>query len=617
LHNFTHGHILYVHTLVNKPNCNGTLWKIVKTLRERELECDTVAFRSARNNQWVYKIERRREKMRDNCGILAFDNLMKGMNKRANQMSMDSLSRIARDNGILLFPMKVPKDEMKKIEYPFIIHTNNHFELIEEPVALEGLSLDKDVHILSPKAISTYIMSLEESKNVRGAGEGDTGIFGRKGAIGQYFSKPARLIPLGVSALGGAMGMPATVTTPLSTIAGLGQAATTGLYGEQGAARSLLRGGLSGLGTGAIGRGLGTGYTAMKGAGPGFLAGFREGFGSAIPFGERLGVYTPQYAQGMPGFGFGVQPAWQNLTQPWQWTPRGTPGLEIFPGTGGMQFALREPTAPAVDLGTIDVTKPAAELAVAGGQQPPPGGPVPVPTEEPGARGILSRLGEFFGIGPREAVAEGAAGPTRWTDYLPSAAFMLGGQMLPQPEYDVPSIQQTFAQMQQQGIPTVFTPEGELARQEIMRNIQDPESILNLQTTEYKGAIAADIARREEQELAFIGAKHADNGTWGGSDYFRDVQATQEKYRNETLLRMGEIEQNLYNQRVSIYLDSVSAAYQMDRANLEVIAGLTQATVAEAAFKYGLKAQEVKDFRDALYAMAAASFPGTQNYGQA
>ncbi len=601
--NFTKGHILYVHTLVIAPDSMGVLWKISRELRSRELECDTLAYRSTKRGELFYKIERRREKMRENCGIVAFDSLVRGQNKRANRISMDTLARVARDNDILLFPMKVPKDKVKDIGFPFILQTNNHFELVEDELSLEGLPLEADLYILSQKMVPEFVIEQTEAKDIKGAGD----MFGNKGIIGQYFSKPARLIPLGVSALGGYMGLSPTATNLLSTAAGVGQAATTGLWGEKGAGASLLRGGASGLTTGMLGRGIGTGFQYAPSTGPigssgtlgeRFATGFREGFGEAIPFGQTLGLYQP-----------GAAP--MNFINKYGSVLTPEQVLAINTAAG----------LPAgVDLGKITVSKPGWSFGQQLGQQlgaaaggPPPGAPGGPPLDTTaateGAPGLLGPAAEQIAE-RRDVQAKGLA------KYLPSIAATAIAQSMRQPEYDIPSAYDAFMQMRARGVPSTFTEEGRLAAEIIRNNMTNPENIISYQADEYKNAIESDLNRREQEELAYINAKHTDNGTYGGSDWAREIAAKQAEFRDYRIQATSAIDQDIFNKRVSIYLASIAQAYQMDEQNLNALAGLTNMSVAEAAYGYGLKAQEVKDLRDALMAFATSAWPGTSDYGE-
>ena len=88
--NYRYGNIVYVHTYVARPDyrnkSKNIVWEIIKRVREKELLCDTVAWTLNRKNHWFSKLERRRTEMRDNCGIIALDTLIKSLNvKKQNK----------------------------------------------------------------------------------------------------------------------------------------------------------------------------------------------------------------------------------------------------------------------------------------------------------------------------------------------------------------------------------------------------------------------------------------------------------------------------------------------------------------------------------------------------
>jgi hypothetical protein len=193
---------------------------------------------------------------------------------------------------------------------------------------------------------------------------------------------------------------------------------------------------------------------------------------------------------------------------------------------------------------------------------------------------------------------------------------MLGSRLIPQPEYNIPNTADVYKQlMADQSIPMTQGPLGQAAAMATLKNIESPDAILDNYSTPYKEAIISDLNQRESDEIARVRTMHVQNGTSGGSDEMRDIMRVQENYRNSRNQQLGAIEENLYNQKVNIYLTSISQAYGMDQANLQTIAGLTGASINEAAVKYGIKAQQVKDFRDALYELGRSTFPGTSTAG--
>lgn len=592
LRNYRHGNIVYVHTLVVRPDYRkrNAIWNISKKLRERELLCDTIAYTINKEEKWNYKVERRREKMRDNCGIIALDALLKSLDMNMTRISLDTLSKICRDNGKLMFPLRVQKNKLGTLPFPYIIQNNNHYEVIEDEVALEGAELKEDVYVLYPSLNSTvipYVIDEEEAKDIKGAG--DDFKLSRVPIVGPYLSKPARLLPLAASAGATMLGAPGW----LSNVAGIGtgaiQGGTTGLWGEPGAG-SMLSGGLQGFGQGMLGRGIGYGLGAtnlpivgnrISAAGnvtqPSMWDAFREGFGQSIPFGQKLGLYQPGAALLTPSVKAG----------------------QISPAAYAKYIGTAAPAAAAAGAGGIP---PMGTAATRTGMT--------IPSL---ATGAMAPAGSSAAL-TQAATQQAAKQAFDWSSLVPSAALMLGGMAIPQPEYDVPDYADTYKQMiSSQSIPSVSGPLGAAAQAATLRNIESPDTILQTQTDDYKNAIISDLNRREQEEISFVRTMHSQNGTSGGSDEMRDVQNVQAKYRDYQMQQLGAIEQNLYNQKVTIYLQSIADAYQMDRANLEAIAGLTDMSIYEASVKYGIKAQQVKDFRDAIFELARSAAPGAQS----
>lgn len=592
---YSHGNILYIHTAVIRPGFKHGMWALTKMLRAREIECDTLAYRNAKTGDWHYKVERRRNAMRDNCGIAALDGLVSGMNKRANTISMDSMSRIARDNGMLLFPMKVPKAQLEKVNFPFILQLNNHYELIEEKLHLEGATLGDDVYVLAPNVVHDFLLDSDEAKEIKGAGEGDSGLFGRKGGIGQFFSKPGRLLPMAGGAAANMLGIGPTMSNMISTGIGATQGATTNLWGERGG-RAMLRGGATGLTTGLLGQGLGGGIkTAFMpsggfggiGAGnilPRFGAGFSENFGAAIPFGQSLGLYQPGASL-------------NNYVNKYGGTLNANEIAALNTQAG---FT---PPQSAVNFGNVPSNQLALAMEGGGGGVPGYGGYGGGGAEAPIMQGAQQALQQQNAVAQEAAKQQGAKG------FLGPLAGILAGQLVPEPERP-PSAYDQFQEMQARGFPSTYTEEGRIAAELIKNNMLHPEQIIGYQADEYINATTQQLDAREQDELAKVSALHSQNGTYGGADWMRDVQKTQENYRLERIKTLGAINQQIFTDKVNIYLDSISTAYQLDRSNLETLMGMTGASIYEASYKYGVKAQEVAEMRKALYELASSTFPG-------
>jgi hypothetical protein len=595
LRNYRCGRIVYVHTVVVRRDLrnNGLIWKIAKQIRDKELLSDTVAFTFNKNEKWTYKIERRRNHMRDNCGIIALDALLKSMSLNMNRISLDTLAKICRDNGRLMFPLKVKKSHLPTIPFPYIMQTNNHYEVIEDETALEGADIPEDVYLLYPQLNATtipHVIDEEEAKQVKGAGGGKVSDIP---LIGQFISKPGRLLPLAVSAAAPMLGIGSTMGNILGTAAGAGQGLSTGLWGEPGAG-SALKGGATGFLTAPIGRGLGTGLANAFASYPGatdvnrlgvFGTGFGQGFAESIPFKNAINKMVGQ-----------------------QFFTPDLPGVNALPG-----YNYSPTSAANLLTGNISTVGPGGSI-VSGQGEAMKGYAMPTPDMNTpswwggGGAGTATAPAQAGAAGGQAAGGTGIGGG-KW---LPTAASLLGALALPEPEYDVPSAESIYKEMiAKQDLPTTYGALGQAAQAATLKNINAPDTILTNLSQPYKDAIISDLNRREQDELAFVRTVHAQNGTSGGSDEMRDIQNVQAKYRDARNQQLGEIETNLYNQKVEIYLKSIADAYGMDQQNLATIAGLTNASISEAAIKYGIKAQQVKDFRDALYALATATNPAS------
>lgn len=108
--------------------------------------------------------------MRNNCGITAFDKLVGRLNGKTSRISMDTLAKMAQDNGFLLYPMKIPVPALKEIAFPYIINMNSHFEAWETYNLLEDDAFPNDtVYVLSAEFIPQFIISEDEAKTVKGS----------------------------------------------------------------------------------------------------------------------------------------------------------------------------------------------------------------------------------------------------------------------------------------------------------------------------------------------------------------------------------------------------------------------------------------------------------------
>ena len=120
--------------------------------------------------------------MRNNCGILAYDQLVGQLNGRTNNVSLDTLAKIAQDNGFILFPMRLTTERLKELRFPYIIHTNHHFETWESEEAINE-KMGEPFYVLSSQCIPELVVTEVEARGVKG------------GDIGQMFTPPKSKSP--------------------------------------------------------------------------------------------------------------------------------------------------------------------------------------------------------------------------------------------------------------------------------------------------------------------------------------------------------------------------------------------------------------------------------------
>ena len=117
----------------------------------------------------IWHAQERAENMQSNCGILAFDKITGMLNGRANVISLSTLARIAQDNEFLLFPMKVQREDLPKLTYPFVLHNDFHFETISNPFELGMFELPDSCYVLTQSDEIGQLVDDDEAKSVRGS----------------------------------------------------------------------------------------------------------------------------------------------------------------------------------------------------------------------------------------------------------------------------------------------------------------------------------------------------------------------------------------------------------------------------------------------------------------
>ena len=150
--------------------------------------------------------------MRNNCGILAFDKAVGMLNGKTSRVSMDTLAKMAQDNGFLLYPMKVPVEAISRLAFPYIVGMNNHFEAWSSENVLEVGDFPEDsVYVLSAELFPEFVITEDEAKTVKGSKKTpSTAVPAQLTSLENQLNSGGTVTPLGAQAAG-------TVSTQLNT----------------------------------------------------------------------------------------------------------------------------------------------------------------------------------------------------------------------------------------------------------------------------------------------------------------------------------------------------------------------------------------------------------------
>lgn len=492
--------------------------------------------------------------MRDNCGIIALDALLKSLNMNMSRISLDTLSKICRDNGRLMFPIKVPKNKIFVLPTPYIMQMNNHYEVIEDETALSGIEFEDHIYILYPQ-LNTDIIPLvideDEAKEIKGAC-GDNGGVKNIPIIGPLLSKPARALPLIASAGGTMLGMNPFMTNILGTGIGALQGQTTGLWGEQGTSGATMKGAGVGFAESMLGRGVGgafsPGNVGVNAAYPNQAwKGFQSGLEESIPFKSALfGNTNP-------------------ITGGWNVNPGGNLDARIDPATQKMYFV------PQGTSGNLYTPRTGAEAALRG------------------------------------STAVGDVGGTQkgGGNMLPYA-LMGAGALLPQPEYEGVSKEEMLATLNQPA-----TEAGRVASSKLIEGMQNPERIGAGATDELFSAMDAQWQDNYNYTMSEYASQLQKAGVNPyGSDY---QKAMADKGNQLTLahdVEKNQIRYDVWNKQVSAQIQYIASAYGVDA---EILQDLVNMDVTQASIKYGVDVEKINQLREAIYNMALMSFYGNEN----
>lgn len=234
--------------------------------------------------------------MRNNCGIVAWDKLAGRLHGRTTRISLDTLAKLAQDNGFLLYPMRVPVSDLWKFGDNVLVHYDHHFETIK-PTEMEYVrDMNDYLYILSPyiEGNEEYVVDEEEAKKIRGSG------------IGKSFKRAFRRIEKEVRR--SSRKTERQVSRSKKEIAGTAALAATG--GLSGLAVGGAKGAALGSALGAIGGASGLGEKAYEQLSRGesqFRGEIRRSpvLGPALSLGAGLllpGIGAPLVAAGLGGY---------------------------------------------------------------------------------------------------------------------------------------------------------------------------------------------------------------------------------------------------------------------------------------------------------------------------
>ena len=508
--------------------------------------------------------------MQRNCGVLAYDKLVGELNGRSNIISMDTLAKLATDNGFLLYPTKVPVHALGDIPMPCIIYTNHHFTVLEDSVLVEPVCVERDyLYILTHELVNPeWIMTEAEAKEIRGAD------------IGQMFTPPKGKSPWEAMTNGSTGGWagwagnsnPVNSDDPkgwgwvgpvLNTVAGaVGNAIMPGL----GTIGSTIGGaiGMNGGKTGYQGSDYGNANwgSTIAGAGIGAL----EGIG---------GTYAAQGLGGLAGGGGITSSTWGQAV-PW------LSGLGGAGATGGSTSTGLGNIAAAGTGGSSMTANSAAASGV-------------------GSNWLSGLTSAFDGsTGTSAAGTGGGLSGFNFNSLMQLGSGILGmmnqnsgNSTLSSPDFmNLPEVQQFAAsigkaktqlgQMSQDQLAAAITaapgsiiPDDNAYFQAATRRVQEQGTLQKQQVTEAYNSIGRANSSEHMQALALVDKQTA-----------QAVQDTAATLANQKL----QLE-------ITYKTAALAQALQVDQNTAADLAGLTKLSVTEAALKYGVSEAQVQQIR--------------------
>jgi hypothetical protein len=488
--------------------------------------------------------------MKSNCGIIAYDGLVGKLNGRTNNISLDTLAKIAQDNGFILFPMRATKDDLDKLKFPFILHSGHHFELWEKKEDVNLPSLTEPFYVLSSQCVTDLVVSEEEAKGVKGGGRGK-----------QWYDL-AGTNPLGMGKFGSGIVDAGTAILGNMLLPGLGTAASTALGGVQGYGKGgsgglggTLLGAAGGYGSGALGTSIGAGLQAIPSGG---LGAFLPAAGSAM---GSYGI-NPQISQVLGGVG--------NALGLGSGATSATGAGSAFGSTGGIGSGLG--TLPTMGTGA-SATSPLLSGLVA-----PATATTAAGTAAGSGGGLLS-----------SGLLKNLMGPG-----------LLASSMLPQnPSFQMPS---SVADLRSRVATGAVTPVGQANQAEIQRIINSPLSqVYPDSATSPEVQSQLDLLEKAKQkDIETLQKQAATFGSPYGGEITGATQNLMDTYAGQENALTTQAALNMQNQEVNAKLTAMSQASGIDQTSMSELAGLTGLDVEAVATKYGVDVSTVNQLRQLL-----------------
>ena len=581
--------------------------------------------------------------MQNNCGILAYDQLVGQLNGRTNNISLDSLAKIAQDNGFILFPMRVPLERMKELRYPYIIHHNHHFETWESEVHADVVT--EPMYVLSAQCIPELVVTETEARGVKG------------GDVGQMLTPPKSKSPYEAMTSGSTGGWasgigPTNPTNPndpkgnpalqwvgpaldiaAGAIPGVGPLISTAMGA----------GGFAGGGTGFQGtdKGWGNVMPTLLGAGMGYGEGML-GSGISGAIGNEVsmlnaptGAYASAAGQGageiypgvssisgsVPGgLGYGAADMGGAYSLP---EMAGSAGLSAGSGTGniwsnlgtgfnsGMGSYLNTPLIPGLQGTSGSGIGTAISNLFTGGSAPATGGAT---ATTPSATGFGSNALNSYNTaagsmaGPSAATATGTSqgGGFGLGGLVKNPATLLGlglmgASAIPQtPSYQQPSSVQDLRNQINSG----GTALGQQTQSELSSLISNPVGSMFAGEAPASNAYAqqnmALLDQSMQQDMSTLDSQYAAAGMGNSGEHNQARQQLMDKYAQQKQDMLTTLTYQNTQSDITSKMSALSQASGMDQNTLNDLAGLTGLDVTAAATKYSVDANSINSLRQML-----------------